>query len=389
MGKHFCFFSALYVPHMGGVERYTYNLARELIQMGHRVTVVTSNTEHTEGYTRSAEGIEVYALPCFPLMNGRLPMPKRNSVYRNLFQKMAEQEYDAVIINTRFYFHSLIGARFAAKRGIPSIVIEHGSAHLQMGAKPLDMLCALYEHGITAVLKRYCKAFYGVSEAACRWLGHFGISAKGILYNAVPEAEIAALLSEKGTSFREIYHIPQNAPVFSFIGRLVTEKGAKSAVDGFLRACEKTDVKPYLFVAGDGPLQQEFADLQVHSIIYLGRLSFQDVIALQKETDFFCFPSSYPEGFCTSVLEAIVCDSVVVATNVPGVSPIISDGESGILLKENSAEAVEEGILRALQIADRSKFCARAKMSYRACGCTFGETAARIERIFTENRGNL
>lgn len=374
---------------MGGVERYTYNLARELIGKGHRVTVVTSNTEHTAGYLRSEEGIEVYALPCFPFLNGRLPLPNRNGKYRELFRKMASEHYDAVIVNTRFYFHSLIGARFAKKHGIPSIVIEHGSAHLQMGAKPLDMLCGWYEHGITAVLKRYCRDFYGVSDAACQWLRHFGISAKGILYNAVPEAEINALLAEPSVSFREKYNVPKSAPVFSFIGRLVAEKGAKSAVDGFLRACTKTEQKPYLFVAGDGPLQNVFSELQTPTVIYLGRLPFREVIALQKETDFFCFPSSYPEGFCTSVLEAIVCDSVVVATNVPGVSPIISDGESGILLRENSAEAVEEGVLRALQIADRSAFCARAKESYRACGCTFGETAARIERIFEENRGNL
>lgn len=385
MGKHFCFFSALYIPHMGGVERYTYNLACELIRMGHRVTVVTSNTEKTEGYLRSEEGIEVYALPCFPLLNGRLPIPKKNSAYRALFQKMASEPYDAVIVNTRFYFHSLAGVRFAKKHGIPSIVIEHGSAHLKMGAKPLDMLCGWYEHGITAVLKRYCKDFYGVSDAACQWLRHFGISAKGILYNAVPEAEIEALLSAEGVSFREKYDVPKDAPVFSFIGRLVTEKGAKSAVDGFLCACAKTEQKSYLFVAGDGPLQPYFSDLHEDFVIYLGRLSFQDVIALQRETDFFCFPSSYPEGFCTSVLEAIVCDSVVVATDVPGVSPIISDGESGIILKENSAAAVEDGILRALQMQDRSAFCARAKASYRACGCTFRETAARIDRIFDRN----
>lgn len=384
MGKHFCFFSALYVPHMGGVERYTYNLARELIGMGHQVTVVTSNTEQTPGYSCSEEGIEVYALPCFSLLNGRLPIPKKNGAYRDLFQKLALEKYDAVIINTRFYFHSLIGAKFARKHGIPSIVIEHGSAHLKMGAKPLDLLCGWYEHGITALLKRYCTDFYGVSDAACRWLSHFGISAKGILYNAVPEAEIDAILKANNTSFRQQYNVPQDAPVFAFIGRLVTEKGAKSAVDGFLRACAKTEQKPYLFVAGDGPLAQMFAKRQADSVIYLGRLPFQEVVALQKETDFFCFPSSYPEGFCTSVLEAIVCDSVVVATDVPGVSPIISDGESGILLKENSAESVEEGVLRALQIQDRSAFCALAKASYHDCGCTFPETAARILRIFED-----
>ena len=383
MGKHFCFFSALYVPHMGGVERYTYNLARELIKMGHRVTVVTSNTEQTPGYSRSEEGIEVYALPCFPLLNGRLPIPKKNGAYRALFQKLALEKYDAVIINTRFYFHSHIGAIFAKKHGIPSIVIEHGSAHLKMGAKPLDLLCGWYEHGITALLKRYCTDFYGVSDAACKWLSHFGISAKGILYNAVPEAEIEALLASREISFREKYNIPKDAPVFSFIGRLVAEKGAKSAVDGFLRACAKTVQKPYLIVAGDGALFETLSEKQTEHILFLGAVPYAQAIALHRESDFYLLPSD-SEGFCSSVLEAIVCDSVVVATNVPGVSPIISDGESGILLKENSAEAVEEGVLRALQIQDRSAFCALAKASYHDCGCTFPETAARILRIFED-----
>lgn len=368
---------------MGGVERYTYNLARELIKMGHRVTVVTSNTEQTPGYSRSEEGIEVYALPCFPLLNGRLPIPKKNGAYRALFQKLALEKYDAVIINTRFYFHSLIGAKFARKHGIPSIVIEHGSAHLTMGAKPLDLICGWYEHGITACLRRYCTDFYGVSDAACRWLSHFGISAKGILYNAVPEAEIEALLASRGPSFREKYNIPKDAPVFSFIGRLVAEKGAKSAVDGFLRACAKAEQKPYLFVAGDGALFETLAEKQTEHILFLGAVPYAQAIALHRESDFYLLPSD-SEGFCTSVLEAIVCDSVVVATDVPGVSPIISDGESGILLKENSAEAVEEGVLRALQIQDRSAFCALAKASYHDCGCTFPETAARILRIFEE-----
>lgn len=383
MGKHFCFFSALYVPHMGGVERYTYNLARELIGMGHQVTVVTSNTEQTPGYSCSEEGIEVYALPCFPLLNGRLPIPKKNGAYRDLFQKLALEKYDAVIINTRFYFHSLIGAKFARKHGIPSIVIEHGSAHLKMGAKPLDLLCGWYEHGITALLKRYCTDFYGVSDAACRWLSHFGISAKGILYNAVPEAEIEALLASQGISFREKYNIPKEAPVFSFIGRLVAEKGAKSAVDGFLRASKKTEQNPYLIVAGDGALFEALAEKQTEHILFLGAVPYAQAIALHWESDFYLLPSD-SEGFCTSVLEAIVCDSVVVATDVPGVSPIISDGESGILLKKNSAEAVEEGVLRALQIQDRSAFCALAKASYHDCGCTFPETAARILRIFED-----
>lgn len=382
MRKHFCFFSALYVPHPGGVERYTYNLAKELVKQGHRVTVVTCNTENTPDRQVSETGITVYALPCFPLMNGRLPLPKVNGTFRKLLRDLYACDFDAVVINTRFYFHSLLGARFAKKRGLPSLVIEHGSAHLQMGSQPLNLLCGWYEHFVTAILKRYCKHYYGVSKEACAWLSHFGIAAKGILYNAVPEKEIEAILQSDIPSFREEYNIPKDALVFSFIGRLVKEKGADSAAKGFCSACGKVSDKLHLFIAGDGPLQAEISALQNENVTYLGRLSFPEVIALQNETDFFCFPSSYPEGFCTSVLEAIVCDSVVVATNVPGVNPIITDGVSGIILPENSTEAVEQGVLRAVAIEDRNLFTAQAKKSYNACGCTFPKTAEKIVEIF-------
>lgn len=386
MGKHFCFFSALYIPHTGGVERYTYNIACELIRLGHRVTVVTSNTENTEGYVVSPEGIEVYYLPCFPLLSGRMPIPKRNGAYRALFQKMAAQSYDAVIINTRFYFHSLIGAKFAKKHGIPSIVIEHGSAHLKMGTKPLDLLCGWYEHLVTAVLKRSCRDFYGVSQAACGWLSHFGIAAKGILSNALPEREIEAILNANMPSLRQQYHIPEEAIVFSFIGRLIEGKGARSAVEGFLAACAETDQLMYMLVAGDGPLFQSLSEKQSDKLIFLGAVPYETAIRLNQESDFYLLPSE-SEGFGASALEAVLCNSVVIATEIPSLLPIVFDGASGIILKENSRDSVREGILRALSIDDRTEFAERAKQNYLGCGWTFPETAAQMVRIFEVDAG--
>lgn len=37
-----CYFSAQYLPTVGGVERYTWNLARRTVATGHRAIVVTS-----------------------------------------------------------------------------------------------------------------------------------------------------------------------------------------------------------------------------------------------------------------------------------------------------------------------------------------------------------
>ena len=57
MGRHYVIFSALYLPNLGGVERFTYNLAKKLLARGDQVTVVTSNVQGIQEYEKT-EGIE-------------------------------------------------------------------------------------------------------------------------------------------------------------------------------------------------------------------------------------------------------------------------------------------------------------------------------------------
>ncbi|WP_252899700.1 glycosyltransferase [Lactococcus fujiensis] len=40
------FFNGFYVPHLGGVERYTYNIAKKLLEKGYNVIIVT--TQHDD-----------------------------------------------------------------------------------------------------------------------------------------------------------------------------------------------------------------------------------------------------------------------------------------------------------------------------------------------------
>ncbi|MDD3430182.1 MAG: glycosyltransferase, partial [Oscillospiraceae bacterium] len=71
MGKTYCFFSAQYLPTVGGVERYTYNLAKLLCSRGNKAIVVTSQLSHMPSYEVDENGIIIYRLPCFSLFNGR------------------------------------------------------------------------------------------------------------------------------------------------------------------------------------------------------------------------------------------------------------------------------------------------------------------------------
>ena len=79
----YCLFSALYAPHVGGVESYTAGLAKELARRGRRVTVVTCRLfpAHPERETQQ-DDVEVLRLPCRPLLGGRLPLLRRTAATR-------------------------------------------------------------------------------------------------------------------------------------------------------------------------------------------------------------------------------------------------------------------------------------------------------------------
>ena len=75
--KKVCIFSAQYLPTVGGVERYTYNIAKQLQKKGIDVTIVTSRISKLKEF-EIENGIKIYRLPCYNLMNGRFTTVKFN-----------------------------------------------------------------------------------------------------------------------------------------------------------------------------------------------------------------------------------------------------------------------------------------------------------------------
>ena len=134
-----CIFSALYEPHIGGVESYTKGIAEALVAKGQRVIVVTMNTNNAAP-KETSNGIEIIRLPCRPFLNGRFPLPLNNNKADKLWNWLEQQQIDNVVINTRFYCLSTQGAHFARGHGIAPILIEHGSAHLTLGNPALDII---------------------------------------------------------------------------------------------------------------------------------------------------------------------------------------------------------------------------------------------------------
>lgn len=350
-----CIFSALFLPNMGGVERFTDSLAAELAAEGHSVIVVTNNTHGLSNREVLDAGVEVIRFPCKNLIGGRYPVPIKNGCYRELMADLESRRVDGVLVNTRFYLHSLIGVRFAESKGLRAVVLDHGSAYLTLGSRPLDWVIERYEDGITALLKRHDIDFYGISKKSVEWLSNFGIEAKGVINNAIDAETYREQAS--GRQFRKELGICEPALFVVFVGRLVAEKGVRLLLEAMKDLC---GASIHLAVAGEGPLSTEIEECGLPNVHYLGRLDTPDVASLFMNADVLCLPTR-SEGFATTLLEASACGIPCIVPDVGGAKELISDGQNGYILEQVTARDLSNMLL--IIFGDKDKILKMGELS--------------------------
>lgn len=333
--KKIAIFTGYYLPHTGGVERYVCNLAKELNKQNNEVLIITTKYEKSLKEIEDLGYAKIYRFPICSLFSSRYPILKNNKEYRKLIKKLEEEKIDSIILNTRFYLISLIGAKFAKKQNIPACVIEHGSTHFTVYNRLLDSLGHFYEHTITDIMKFLVKDYYGVSLKCNEWLTHFGIKAKGVFYNCIDENEYEAYKLSNYEKCKE------EKIIVSYVGRMIKEKGILEIIDAYEELKEKDNIQ--LIIAGDGPLLKELQNKKLNeNILIPGRLNHDEVMGLLNKTDIFVHPS-FSEGLSTSILEAGLMKCAIVATPAGGTAEVINKKELGIICKP-TVESIKNGL---------------------------------------------
>lgn len=326
--KTIVIFSGFYLPFLGGVERFTEKLTKHLVHKGYNIIIVASKHDENLPNIEETDGMTVYRLPSFSFFKLRYPILHYNPEFKVLMKQLENETIDHVICNTRFQLTTALGVRFAKRKGIKPMIIDHGSSHFTVGNKFLDFFGAIYEHLLTAYLKRFCRDFYAVSERSLNWLNHFNIKGKGVIYNSV-DADLYDQFSSKKYS-SDI----DNKLVITYAGRIILEKGIELLLQAYSDIPETRD--KVLIVAGDGPILEELKEsYQRDDIQFLGKLDFEDTMSLMNQTDIFVYPSMFPEGLPTSILEAGSLKSAVIATDRGGTKEVIKDSSLGIIIDEN------------------------------------------------------
>lgn len=338
--KTLVIFTAQYLPHLGGVENFTKGLATALVSRGVRVAIVTSQYEDAPE-TEKEDGVEIFRLPTIQLLAGRLPVVCENMKTRELLEKVKDLSPQGVLVNTRLYRLSLLGVKFAREIGLTPVLLDHSSSYVGFGIPAVDAAAHIYERLITSRISKSNPRYYGISKMSASWLENFGLNAEGVIHNAIDSEAFRGLASSR--DFRSELGVSDGELLVCFVGRIVREKG----IDTLLQTAEILDRKHLgvkFAVAGDGPAISLLKSHALPSVKLLGRLERNDVAALFRDSDLHFFPSRYPEGLPTSLLESSAMGTPSLVTDVGGAKEVIPDDTFGIVLREPSASVCAEMI---------------------------------------------
>ena len=136
---------------------------------------------------------------------------------------------------------------------------------------------------------------------------------------------------------RQQYHIPEDAFVYIFVGRVNREKGINELLKAYQGVL--ADYPSYLFILGRCEMDSS-VDLELYqwsqeekTIIYTGNTP--NVEQYLAASDCFVLPS-YREGFGMSVIEAQGMGLPVIVTNIPGPIDGMIEGRTGLTVPVKS-----------------------------------------------------
>lgn len=377
-----CFFSAQYLPTPGGVERYTWNLARRAVAAGHKVLVVTSALPGLPAHETDADGIEIMRLPVWPVMKGRFPVLRPGTAFAAASRAVWAWGPEFCVIQTRMYTQSVWAARGAAQRGIPALVLDHSTGYMMHGGAA-GLAGRWYEHLACGIIRRCGFPFYGVSADVCRWLQTFGIKAVGQLPNAVDPAELAALANDPHTmDWRARMQLHPGQKLVAFVGRLIPEKGAGALIEAVRGQQDLA-----LVVAGTGPEFDRLRQTAPGNVVCAGALPHHEIIALLCQADCYCLPTTYAEGFPTTLLEAAACHCPLVCTATAGTAELMPGPDYGVLLPDAAPETIRTALQTLLADPARCRRCADAAYKNLCAHFTWDAVFAKMIAIAQQSCG--
>ena len=321
--------TSFFPPSPGGQERHVLELARGLAQLGHDVTVITSDHMDPGNWDGLGPGIRLMGLP--------MVMVGTDALTFGVPRALAEVGPDLVHIHAPL---TLISTQTSAVVGkVPLMVTYHGDYH--KSSLPGNLLKSLRNRFQLPYVLRNARTVIALSRSDRRLLCGYGIDPERIeiVNPGLDIDKFECELPPDGSEGRRIL----------YVGRIVYEKGIKVLITSFGALCEQEEAVE-LQVAGDGDALDDMKALAIllgieHRVSFLGWVEHDEMVEHYKRAMMVVLPS-FSEGMPYALLEGMAAGKPVIASDVSGMNELVDHGTNGLLYDINDGDALADAMLR-------------------------------------------
>ena len=252
--------------------------------------------------------------------------------------QMNADNIDADVVHCHTWYAQFAGIVAKLCYGIPLVITTHSLEPLRPWKR--EQLGRGYDASswVEKTAIEMADAIIAVSkETKVDVLKYFDVDQEKIkvIYNGINLEEYVVT---NETSTLEEYGINRSKPYVLFVGRITRQKGIIHLVNAIKYIDPDTQIILCAGAPDTAEIGKEMEDSVTEvkktrdNVIWIDKmLEKKEVIQLYSHADVFCCPSIY-EPFGIINIEAMACETAVVASAVGGIKEVVVDGETGILV---------------------------------------------------------
>jgi glycosyltransferase involved in cell wall biosynthesis len=261
----------------------------------------------------------------------------------------------------------------------PDVIHYHNIDGMGISSLNLDASCVLYTahdywlvcplNGLTKADKTFCNGNSNCFICAIKskrppelWRYYRSLMKKVSNIDAIitPSDYVRSILSKYDipTQMKTIYNFaPQppdiseqvyDSPYFLFVGVLSTIKGIENLISAYIQICDQ--INAHLLIVGDGPIKTKLREQITNSgkqdrIKLLGKVEYETLISLYKNTLATVIPSIWPENCPLVALESLSCGTPIIAANIGGLPEIVNASKAGMLFEKDNVDNLSSRLL--------------------------------------------
>lgn len=360
-----------FYPSIGGVENYVYNLSKELVKRGHKVTVICANEPNIKR-KETINGVDVKRLPYL----GKIA---NTNITPTLPLELLKEDFDIIHTHLPTPWSADWSVIFAKLKKRPVILTYHNDIVAKGFASyvakfynftSLNFVLRIAKKIIITQLKYFEHSPYLEKYKDKIEVVPVGVDTGRFKPLNVDEEEHTLLFLSVLDRFHE------------YKGLEYLLKALKTVKD------EIRDVR--LIVGGDGELKTYYQEMANRlgigdNVEFVGFIPDSKLVEYYNRCSVFVLPSysSDQEGFGIVLLEALACGKPVVTTEIVGVSNDVHEFNAGVVVKPCDVKSLADAILGILQDSDLRR---RMRKNGREVAEKYSwkKVAAMVEKIYTE-----